>query len=101
MAPWANKTGLAKATAILATVLGVSLGLCGMNFFAVISFAGSSWFSGGVTFLAVAGWIELAAIALSFVGLIVVGVMAAVRAVTGSGSEREPALPGDEQGKEE
>jgi hypothetical protein len=37
-APWANKTGAAKLTAIFATSLLIALGLCGVNFVATIRF---------------------------------------------------------------
>src|SRR5208282_5728257 len=37
-APWRGRTGLAKAAAILATALTISLGLCGANFLAISRF---------------------------------------------------------------
>ena len=36
-APWANKTGLAKLISIFSTAFLVTLGLCGVNFVAVVS----------------------------------------------------------------
>lgn len=79
--PWTNKTGLAKATAFFATLLLVSLGLCGANFFAVISFVGVA---GGApppgtptwpaTLLTTTGTIELIGIALGAGGLIITGI---------------------------
>ena len=85
MAPWTNKTGLAKAAAILATAFGVSLGLCGANFIAVISFAptiGPNWQGPIGNILTVTAWAELAAMGLSATGLVIVGVMAAVRTLS-------------------
>ena len=83
MAPWANKTGLAKATAILATVLVVSLGLCGANY---LTFTLRYETLGSMAFTALVwtAWCEVAAIVVSGVGLVVVGVMAFRRASRGN-----------------
>jgi hypothetical protein len=94
-APWTNKTGLAKLLAIFATLLGVSFGLCGVNFIAVLRFVPLSgpgrqgpatlqdrWvdFLGGV--LSVTAYLELAGMIVGLGGLVVVGVLMA----TGSGA---------------
>jgi hypothetical protein len=77
--PWSNRTGLAKAVAILSTVLIVSLGLCGVNFVATVGLVGvdaprrSAW--SPVQLMIDIGFVELAAIACSFVGLLVVGIL--------------------------
>lgn len=85
--PWMNKTGLAKVAAILSTILLISLGLCGINFFAVLSVMGNpeeprraaSW---PMTVLALAGRVELIAIFGSIFALLVVLVISPGRAVT-------------------
>jgi hypothetical protein len=81
-APWRGKTGLAKAAAILASVLTISLGLCGANFFA-FTHAGSidSTPQGASlgSLLIYTGYAELFAILGSFLGLIVVLLMYAFR----------------------
>ena len=82
---WADKTGLAKAAAILSTVLLVALGLCGANFFAVIRFAPLGgpgprrghpepfqWL-GNV--LGATAYLEAAAIVCSLIGLALVGLI--------------------------
>ena len=83
-APWIGKTGLAKATAILATVLLVSLGLCGVNFLVVAS-SDSPRLGGlrdaiSVVFIGTA-LAEWAAILLSVAGLVTVAVIAVWRAL--------------------
>jgi hypothetical protein len=78
--PWHGKSGLAKATAFLATLLGVSLGLCGVNFVAVmsaVSWGGSSSMAASV--LTFTGIVELAGIAVGIVGLVIVAIIAIVR----------------------
>ena len=69
--PWQNKTGLAKAAAILAATLSIGTVSCGLNYvLAMGSIASSaSW---ALPVLIVTGWIELAAIAASLVALLVV-----------------------------
>jgi hypothetical protein len=76
--PWVGKTGLAKAAALLAVVLLVSLGLCGVNFGLVIAFGRFSW---AFPSLAVTAYLELAGIIASAAGLLVVGVIGVVMAV--------------------
>ena len=75
--PWHNKTGLAKATAILSTMLTISLGLCGANFFAFTRFGNTPVWS--TTLLLYTGYVELFAILGSLLGLIVVLLMYAFR----------------------
>ncbi len=85
--PWHNQTGLAKLAAILATVLGIALGLCGANFVAVMKFAVgrpgapssiSTWVGQG---LMVTAYLELALMILSAAGLIVIALVAIIRAI--------------------
>jgi hypothetical protein len=78
--PWQNRTGYPKAIAILATILTISLGLCGANFFAVIRFVplGGPASSPGTptwpgTLLSITGWAEIIAICGSVLGLAIVG----------------------------
>jgi hypothetical protein len=85
--PWDGKSGLAKATAFLATLLLVSLGLCGANFVGVIFLAPlggggdtSPWWRNWSAYvLFPAAYIELAGIAIGIVGLIVVAIIAITR----------------------
>lgn len=88
-----------EGEAILATVLGVSLGLCGVNFFLVIRFVplGGPGPQPGVPeppawpgyILGPAAYLELAAIIGSIIGLCVVGLKAISRRFPGSGSEED------------
>jgi hypothetical protein len=89
--PWHNQTGLAKAAALLATIFGVAVGLCGANFVAVITLvpvggsSGPTGFRGWISnILGVTAYIELAAMILSAAGLVVLGVVATVRAIARS-----------------
>jgi len=68
--PWATKTGLAKTATIFATVLLVSLGLCGLNDVAMLNYVPGRhrWNQ----FLLIAAWTELAAIAVSVMSLLVI-----------------------------
>lgn len=68
--PWRNLTGLLRAAAILGSLLGVSLGLCGVN--AVLYSASLRGDSSVVGILLVASIVETAAILVSAAGLIVV-----------------------------
>ena len=80
------RTGLARLAAILATALVVSIGLCGVNFLAVVSFAptmGSNWRGIIGNLLIVAGWLEIIAMGVSAGGLTVVGLIALARTLTG------------------
>jgi hypothetical protein len=76
---WRNKTGLAKAAVILTTILSIATIACGLNValgLGILSIP-PSW--AGDAILA-AGWIELAALVVSLVGLmIVLGVWLASR----------------------
>src|ERR1700761_579809 len=80
--PWQNRTGYSKAIAILATILTISLGLCGANFFAVIRFvpmgvpapaAGTPTWPGAL--LSITAWLEIAGIIGSVLGLAFVGTL--------------------------
>jgi hypothetical protein len=85
--PWTGKSGLAKATVILAGVFLLSTGLCGLNFFAVLRYAPpmgpappkSTMAIGQI--LSVTGWIELAAMLLSAIGLVIILAIAGGRAI--------------------
>jgi len=89
--PWHSKTGLAKAATILAMILIISFGLCGVNVFAVISFvplgggeadlARHRVITNILTFTADA---ELVGIVGSLLGLAICGVMAVFKS-TNSG----------------
>ncbi len=94
--PWSDKTGLAKATAIFATLLLVSIGLCGANYVSVIVFstisAGSVPGEGlkafaldGLTFAGVA---ELLGMIVGALGLFITAVIMAVRAITKSWKDK-------------
>jgi protein-S-isoprenylcysteine O-methyltransferase Ste14 len=69
--PWRNKTGLAKAAAILATVLSIATVSCGVNVAVVLETlsAPQAWLGG---LLVITSWVEGIAIAVSILGLIVV-----------------------------
>lgn len=75
--PWHNKTGYSKAIAILATILTISIGLCGVNFFATITFVpmagpapppGARTWPG--TLLSITGTIEIFGILGSILGFV-------------------------------
>jgi hypothetical protein len=83
--PWTGKSGLAKAVAFFATLLAVSIGLCGVNYVAwtVAMSVGarpdtSHWVRqlGGTAMIT--GMIELVGMAVGAVGLVVVGLVALV-----------------------
>ncbi len=67
--PWRNKTGLAKAAAILATTLSVATVSCGLNWALAMTNSATRWALG---FLIIAGWAELAVMVSSVVGLLIV-----------------------------
>ncbi len=67
--PGRNKTGLAKAAAILATILSVATVSCGLNWALAMASFNSGWAFG---FLIVSAWTELAAMVASVVGLLIV-----------------------------
>lgn len=81
--PWTDKTGLAKAAVFFATVLGVSLGLCGVNFLTVVGGAARSGSAGLISFLLVAAYVELAAMAFGALGLVIVLVVWAWQGIFG------------------
>jgi hypothetical protein len=77
---------LTKALTVCAIALCVSLGLCGLNY---LSF---SWFgrsSGSGSVLMGAAFVETAAIILSFLGLIVVGILMLFAAIFRGRGESE------------
>jgi hypothetical protein len=73
--PWHGKSGLEKAAAILATILSIALGLCGMNYGAVfflnVHRLSNGWTAVGNA-LAFTAFAELAVMLLSFAGLVLV-----------------------------
>jgi hypothetical protein len=73
--PWTGKSGLGKAAAILATTLLISTGLCGVNFI------GARNVTQGASIWLLLSVIELAAMALSTVGLFVVLIVWICKAV--------------------
>lgn len=88
--PWKGTSGAAKFVAIFATSLGISVGLCGANFVAVItatSTGGTSAWSAArnavIRFLVFAGYAEVLAIVVSLVGLIVMSIVLGVQVMMG------------------
>ena len=94
-APWIGKTGLAKATAILGTVLLVSLGLCGGSFAVGTSLYAGRWDLGHTLNSAIVqvlfwgAWPEAAGIVVGTAGLMVVAVIAVSRALRRGNSNGE------------
>jgi hypothetical protein len=77
--PWTDKTGLAKAAAILITSLGISSGLCGLNFIATLSINRvSNTFAAGTGLLIVTAFAELFVMILSAAGLLIVLLLAII-----------------------
>ena len=79
--PSHGRTGLAQTAAILATVLTISMGLCGANFFAFARWGNyetyrAPWWPS--SFLIYAGIVELIAILVSGTGLLIVVFIAPV-----------------------
>ncbi len=77
--PWQDKIGLAKAFAILASALTISLGLCGVN--AAVSISAHYLRSGPVALLISTGVAGLTGIVLSAAGLLVVAIVWVVREI--------------------
>ncbi len=75
--PWQNRSGLAQAVAVLASILTISLGLCGANF---LVFSRSTHDS-MVPFLMVTGSLESIAILGSALGLLLVALLYLVQKV--------------------
>jgi hypothetical protein len=74
---YAQKSGLAKAATVFAIVLVVSIGLCGVNMVAVMS-AHNGQTQKVLMFTA---YSELLGMVVGALGLIVVGIIAVVRAI--------------------
>jgi hypothetical protein len=74
--PWRNKTGLTKAAAVLATILSIATISCGLNFALAVTTINSDH---GINVLLVTAYIELAAMAGSAIGLLVVLVVWLIR----------------------
>jgi hypothetical protein len=84
--PWKGKTGLAKAAVILATILSIATVSCGLNYALAIAAMNSNW---AVGVLLVTAYAELAAMAASAAGLLVVLVIwlaAKIREATTKGT---------------
>jgi hypothetical protein len=86
--PWRKRTGLAKAAAILATILLVSLGLCGINFVALTNMSGIGVSNAhyGIatslsTFFLILGVVEYVAIVFSALALVVVTLLWLIRTI--------------------
>jgi len=73
--PWQGTTGLAKAVAILAVGLGISIGLCGLNFIAVTTLKGDN------SVLIVTAYLELAGMIICAAGLMIVAIIAVSRMI--------------------
>jgi hypothetical protein len=67
--PWKGKTGLAKAAVILTTILSIATVSCGLNYALAITAMNSEW---AISVLFVTAYAELAAMAASAAGLVVV-----------------------------
>ena len=70
--PWQNLTGLAKIAAILAIVLGIATGLCGLNVLVDKNASSFGIFT---------GILELCAMIACTLGLIVIGLIAAIDSI--------------------
>lgn len=79
-----KKSGQEKVVAVLATVFLVSLGLCGVNFVAVMSSNGS----GAGAWLGITAYIELFGMVLSGGGLLFIAIIAIASAIIDSLSNR-------------
>ena len=86
--PWSNKTGLAKIATIFALLLTVSIGLCGANLALFSRYGAVSGgapapprSAGGSMVLMATGFAELFGMGVGAVGLVIVGLVAAVKAV--------------------
>lgn len=78
----ARKTNLAKAATIFAVGFVVSLGLCGVNFLTfTIGFGGGNRLPRAFVFT---GFLELGGMTICAIGLLVVGLVALVKAVSRS-----------------
>jgi hypothetical protein len=76
--PWRNKTGLAKAAVILATILSIATITCGLNLTLALNSESL------MNFFIATGRVELAIMAASLVGLVVVLVIWLVSKVRGA-----------------
>jgi hypothetical protein len=76
--PWQDKTGLAKAAAILSAVLMVAAGLCGVNYVAMGRSSGTP-----SNFLIIAALWEAAIMGGCILGLIVIRLILIVRRLRG------------------
>ena len=82
-----KKSGLAKAATILVTMFLVSLGLCGLNFLALV---GGGVMGNGSSVLITTAYLELAGMVVGAAGLLIVGVIAIVQGVIDQFSTRSP-----------
>ena len=77
--PWQSLTGLAKSAAIFASMLVISIGLCGANAFLYGRFVNYEKASALGTLLLITGIVEAGVIVLSGVGVIGVVVVSLAR----------------------
>lgn len=75
--PWADQTGLTRTAAIVASILGIASGLCGLN--AEIQ----TWHlsPNAMLFVMFAGLLEFLAMILSGIALLIIGFTAVIRAL--------------------
>jgi hypothetical protein len=97
---WLERINFARIIAILAIVFGISLGLCGLNFFVVTSGMGRE--IGIAPFLGFAGIAELALMALSGIGLVLAAIVWVIASMFGQFNNRnsEPERLFDDKGDE-
>jgi hypothetical protein len=92
-----------KTVAVLASVFGVSLGLCGMTAFASLSLnrIQSPFIAFFRPFFPMAGVVELIAMALSAVGLVVVSILWVISSAVGGfghGNDPQKLFDGSDDG---
>jgi hypothetical protein len=81
--PWQNLTGLAKLAAIFATILGIAVGLCGLN---IVAVSLGRDYPG--TLLTITAFFEMVAIVVSSLGLVVIGIIAIIRTFRNNPEDR-------------
>ena len=83
--PWTRLTGLHRAAAILASILGISLGLCGVN---AVVLSGVHGTGPSGTIFVVTAFMETALILVSAVGLVIVLLLFILQAVRSAIADR-------------
>lgn len=89
MRQWLSSGGPQKLATFSAIVLGIALGLCGLNFLGITAMGRAG---GPVVVLAATAWIELAAIILSILGLVVSLSLIVLASAMGRGAHRAPDI---------